>query len=93
MGKAKRQNPKTGDQLQGPGTHNLYCKFNVILTLRVYKMEPNGPICALSELQTHKDPFGFQLSFSWVPPGTLSGRVPRGPRTPLWEPLLAKCQK
>ena len=27
-----------------PGTHNLYCKFNVILTLRVYKMEPNGPV-------------------------------------------------
>ena len=21
-----------------------YCKFNVILTLRVYKMEPNGPV-------------------------------------------------
>ena len=27
-----------------PGTHNLYCNFNVILTLRVYKMETNGPV-------------------------------------------------
>ena len=27
-----------------PGTHDLCCKFSVILTLRVYKMEPNGPV-------------------------------------------------
>ena len=33
----------------------------VSATLRVYKwnqMEPNGSICTLSELQTHKGPFG-----------------------------------
>ena len=76
-----------------PGTHNLCCKFSVILTLRVYKMEPNGPVRVRLVPFVHSQsyrPIKVHLvpnyHLSGVPPGTLSG-TPRGTRTPLWEPL------